>query len=368
MVYGYRMTEQWLFSDCQFFTLFHDHLGHSMKTTGTRAAFTLVELLVVIAIIGILIGMLLPAVQQVREAARRTACMNNSRQLALAMHNYESTFQRFPPGINWVDDDSRGLPVIPRPGRPTRGRFMGWGMTLLPFMEANNLHDQLREATGSWDDHWWEKIGADGQPLASNVIPAFLCPSDDGPDGNRNKGRTHQALVSAGLNPYGKSNYVGAVGGCNFTDSRRIEHKLTWGIFSRNSRATFAKISDGSSNVIALGERSSRTEAQAGETNNPRDEYGAIWAGRISGGRDFNASGRHSNGNVLGRLHRGNNSRRWGVNGTRPSESLLGSFHPGGATASFADGSTHFISENTSFGTLKQMASMADGQIVQGDF
>jgi prepilin-type N-terminal cleavage/methylation domain-containing protein/prepilin-type processing-associated H-X9-DG protein len=334
----------------------------------SKRAFTLVELLVVIAIIGILIGMLLPAVQQVREAARRVTCMNNSRQLTLAMMNYESAYQLFPPGINWVDDNSRGLPVIPRPGRPTRGRMMGWGMIILPFMEQNNLHDQLREATNSWDDHWYEKLDANGQPLASNIVPAFICPSDASPDGNRNKGITHKDVVAAGLNSYGKSNYVGCVGGCNFTDAVRTNHSSAWGIMSRNSRVGFGHISDGSSNVIVLGERSSRTELQAGETNSPRDGYGAIWAGRLSTGRQFNETARHSDCTVLGRLHLGNNSRRWGINGLRPSEVLVGSFHPGGATVSFADGSSHFVSENTSFGTLKQMAAMADGEVVQGDY
>ena len=88
-----------------------------MKTSCPRNAFTLVELLVVIAIIGILIGMLLPAVQQVREAARRTACMNNSRQACLAMLNYESTYQKFPPGVNHNENNSRveSLALNPEP-------------------------------------------------------------------------------------------------------------------------------------------------------------------------------------------------------------------------------------------------------------
>ena len=106
-----------------------------MKTTSRRLAFTLVELLVVIAIIGILIGMLLPAVQQVREAARRTACMNNSRQAGLAMLNYESAFMRFPPGLNRNENNSRGKPVIPRPANSAQGTNIGWGMIILPFIE-----------------------------------------------------------------------------------------------------------------------------------------------------------------------------------------------------------------------------------------
>jgi prepilin-type processing-associated H-X9-DG protein len=245
---------------------------------------------------------------------------------------------------------------------------MGWGMLILPFIEQNNLHDQLKLATNSWDDHWYQKLDANGQPLASNILPAFICSSDSSPSGDRNLGLTHKDVVAAGLDAYGKANYVGCTGGCNFTDARQVQHKAAWGIFSRNSRVGFGQIKDGSSNVIALGERSSRTEAQAGETNSPRDGYGAIWAGRISNGNDFNATGRHSNCCVLGRLHLGNNSRRWGINGTRPSECLIGSFHPNGGNIALADGSTHFVNENTTFSTLKQMASMADGGVVIGDY
>ena len=104
------------------------------------AGFTLVELLVVIAIIGILIGMLLPAVQQVREAARRTACKNNLRQLSLAMHNYESGLMQFPPGyayISGADYASTGFPI----GDPLANHLgQAWGAYILPQIEQGNIH------------------------------------------------------------------------------------------------------------------------------------------------------------------------------------------------------------------------------------
>ena len=113
--------------------------------------FTLVELLVVIAIIGILIGMLLPAVQAVREAARRIQCANNLRQNVLAMHNYASAHGEFPPGKNddGTDNKRTPTPIIGRPSDNTQGIAYAWGLFVLPFVEQQNLFDQFREQTNN---------------------------------------------------------------------------------------------------------------------------------------------------------------------------------------------------------------------------
>ncbi|MEE2825089.1 MAG: DUF1559 domain-containing protein [Planctomycetota bacterium] len=139
----------------------------------TRSSgFTLVELLVVIAIIGILIGMLLPAVQAVRAAARRTACANNVRQIALAVHNYESANQVFPvnqigPGV--FDSDLGG----------NRTGYYSWLVPLLPYIEQNNLHDSfdLRYNNGDGDSYKVSNTHPNALAVATQVS-TFLCPSD----------------------------------------------------------------------------------------------------------------------------------------------------------------------------------------------
>ncbi|MDC3256375.1 DUF1559 domain-containing protein [bacterium] len=355
-----------------------------MKCCNSRKAFTLVELLVVIAIIGILIGMLLPAVQQVREAARRVTCMNNIRQQALACLNYESAFNQFPPGQNWNTNGNAGTfsrtptPIISRNVNPNFARWIAWGTFILPFMEQNNLYDALSESTNGFDQDWRGKLDANGELLVSSVIPAFICPSDVGPDDDYNKYYTKNSVVGTGL--HSKSNYVGCMGACtaifnpntviSLNSPANPQKNREWGIMGLNSKTTFGAITDGSSNVILLGERPSRTEEQSGSTSsNPSPTYGAQWSGMFwdAWGR-LNLSGpkRNTFFGSLGAIARTSPwaARSFGVNGTRVSEGVAASFHPGGAVVAHADGSAHFISNNIAFDTYILLTVMADGNVV----
>ncbi len=341
--------------------------------------FTLVELLVVIAIIGILIGMLLPAVQSVRESARRAQCANNLRQNVLAMHNYISTNEEFPPGKN---DDGTATkrtptPVIGRPSNSTLGREYAWGLFILPFVEQQNLHDEFKSATGRWENDALNALDANGRALVSNVIPGFICPSDASPNGDFNLGWSHSDIVAAGFS-HSKANYVPVAGVVE--DSTQEVQQLNnpavagtqsrWGIFGNNSRTAFQDIRDGSSNVIALGERSSITEVEAGFTgSDPFPTSGAIWAGRPAVGNDIAEEFRSdasrsaaSLGWIVSNLPEA--VTEYGVNGTRPTEGYTASFHPGGVNVGLADSSTHFISESVAFDVLIALSVMADGQTV----
>ena len=326
-----------------------------MRSISPRKAFTLVELLVVIAIIGILIGMLLPAVQQVREAARRSTCMNNSRQLALACHNLESSFEHFPPGWNGWNNQLFPRYITPwnnRNGSQYRGNYYGWGYFTLPFIEQPGLFKAFNKNV-SWGE---DIVGADGLHFSGKIIPVHMCPSDTVDTEGLNKTYTSDPAL---LN--GKSNYVGCSGHNTWASARTNSNfSQRWGVFGMNSRTTFAEIQDGSSNTILIGERSSEDETGP----SPKPMQGAIWIGshrkqNITHKPQGQIAGRYSN---LGRT----GGIRYVVNGDYRGRSLVSSGHSTGGTVSMADGSGHFLSDNLSNATLQRMARMNDGQIVEG--
>jgi len=158
-----------------------------MRSNSPPKGFTLVELLVVIAIIGILIGMLLPAVQQVRESARRTQCLNNSRQIALACINYESAQGVFPPGCNLP---SRGEPILSswdsRNGTNFQANNVSWGYFILPNLEANNIFDAIPANTAWGEDSF--------QRLFARVIPEVILMKPTSPRG-KIKGMPSQTIL-----------------------------------------------------------------------------------------------------------------------------------------------------------------------------
>lgn len=353
-----------------------------------KKGFTLVELLVVIAIIGILIGMLLPAVQQVREAARRTQCLNNMRQLGLACHNFESAFMRFPPGCNWNDDSAdqmRGEQLLDR-------ERIAWGAFILPYIEQNNLHTSYQSGTTNWTTNWWLATMAPvggattpGPPVASQVVPAYLCPSDAG-------GETIQALtVTEAAAPSAKSNYIAPAGAGNRNSGDAIEIRgemdhlnntvdnrdggnnsttHLWGVWGKNSRTTISQISDGTSNVMLIGERATRTNWDSGQ--DPDIEQlrpgGAVWAGVAFSNDQYTPpeGGKISKDfHVFGYMW-DETAENWSVNGAESPRSVASSFHPGGANAAVADGSARVLSNETNVGLLADFVRMADGNVVSG--
>lgn len=200
-----------------------------------RNGFTLVELLVVIAIIGVLVGLMLPAVQSGREAARRMSCQNNLKQLGLSAHNFESAWQRFPTG-----SESK-----PFPGAPSHPHnFYRWSALahLTPYLEQSNAYNTIDLETPLYPPTY--QITPQNAIAASLLVPMFLCPSDFGRP-------VSQFQDSSGSTyDWGPTNYAGNAGtGVNGGTAYRAD-----GIFYINSSTRFASITDGSSQTILFSE------------------------------------------------------------------------------------------------------------------
>ena len=272
-----------------------------------RAAFTLIELLVVIAIIGVLIGLLLPAVQKVRESANRAQCQNNLRQMALACHNYHSTQQALPPGYLAT------APYIDGATDTTPG--WGWAAFILPYIEQDNLYRQID----------FNQPLQNSTTVVQTVVKGYLCPSDVPPvaafpvvDG------FGSTLVQAA-----PSSYAACVGG-DETDTAALSGL---GVFYRNSETRLTDIKDGTSNTILIGERAwANTEG--------------IWAGAVNNGILLRGVRNRCPGTatepaatlVLAHSHLNN-----ALGATAGGLDDFSSFHPGGSNFVFADGHVAFI-------------------------
>lgn len=303
----------------------------------TRGGFTLIELLVVIAIIAVLIALLLPAVQKVREAASRIKCQNNFKQVGVALHNFHSTFASFPAGMIMYSTVTNAR-CGPK-DRPGTFYGVGWSMHLLPYLEEDNLHRTM--------DPQVQYHLPPNRAAGATVVRHYLCPSD------------HQGgeLVSCcsgwsnGPNPLEDLRQTNMAG---VSDSSEWTCDGTWGkqlavadgVMAERHGCRIAQISDGTSNTLAIGEI----------TGKGRGTYaGHFWpTWNLLGTRD----GVNGPFTVPGGV-----PAAWGFRTTGFS-----SFHPGGCNFTFADGSVHFLTKSISSNALRALTTRAAGDLVAGDY
>lgn len=307
------------------------------RTKRRDNGFTLVELLVVIAIIGILIGMLLPAVQQVRAAARRTQCSNQVRQLSLAMVNYVSTHEHFPSGIKTADGAFSST-------RSQQG--LNWHAIILPFIEQAPLYDSIFDLT----DQRSNPAGAFSSVEATVVISTIICPEcpmEDlnpiRPDSGRDAAKSNYVGVW-GIEVNGNSDYDDLAANANVYDASTYS-----GILFINSKVTNSEITDGSSNTYLIAERDGasigvNTRAAATWCSGRRAQWGNQCLGPISQELNY----------VINTVE-DNRQAQWNA---------ISSQHSGGANFGRADGSVEFVNDTIEGDVYEAFGTKAGGEVV----
>jgi prepilin-type N-terminal cleavage/methylation domain-containing protein/prepilin-type processing-associated H-X9-DG protein len=340
-----------------------------------RAGFTLIELLVVIAIIAVLIALLVPAVQKVREAAARMQCTNNLKQIGLALHSYHGTYKQFPPG--YIDGNTNPAST---PDNDV-GPGWGWASIILPYMDQGNLYSQINFNVGVG-------IGVNVQ-VCQTQLAIFQCPSD----GIQQLVPIYDSTFTNPIATVAHGNYIGCNGwvecfgnaGGGYTpssdggaaeDGDGANTGTGWagtGLFYRNSQIKMVQVSDGLSNTVIVGERCA--------AHSPTTWTGAVTGGRVpawmctqgwtypytppSAALDTGNGTAYDNADYDEALVLGHGNLTHLPNADNPffDPDTFWSMHPGGANYLFGDGSVHFLTCSIYPPTYQALMTIAGNDI-----
>ncbi len=341
-----------------------------MKRCSRRSGFTLIELLVVIAIIGILIALLLPAVQKVREAANRTKCQNDLKQIGLALHSYHDNNGYLPPGVDGSDPPSSG-----RPGASNYYWGWSWMARLLPYVEQDNLYRQADNFARTVSDNPWTKGTPAGNPGLRTALQIWQCPSDDrvylaqyvpGQVGKGGGGETLDVAFTSYLGVSGLHSFNPG-GSRTPVWNEGALHSYKPGTSYDSLKTKFSDISDGLSNTLFVGERPPSKDlvfgwwfAGAGEPNASGND--------LSGASDVVLGVREQN-YVYGTCPRTDSHFMPGDLNNDCDQFHFWSLHPGGANFLMGDGSVHFynysIDDGSPTSVMVALATRAGGEAVE---